>query len=529
MNINSNHCNLAFDREINSCRDRLRADLFEACGYSAQVLTDRLMQRLVEISLQPYTSVVSALCKTTSNCFPTPGTKINCSRAFIEMESGGITITSKQWLANQLDFFLHWGFCLLAILAVKKASKNNLPAVLVFGVGEESLFKDGNDEQFVNYCRLGPIEPLRNGKRFLVESTSKNVSSCNLDFAYSRKPLIDLLREARLGFWGRFQLLVNHLILFFAYVSAAFRLPQLSLLGKDFAYSSISFELDERGLIESIVLTCSSFTSQPLWLRELHRSKTHMIWYSQNWKPISYVAGKLDSDLPNLRWIRVDTHWVWTHAFAEYLRTLGHSGRIEIVGPIMLYMPELSVPATDAIKVVIFDVPAVDDKVLLRLCGELTNYFHPEKLHAFTDNIISLKSELEKIFGLPVFLCLKRKRGYHTNYNRAYFDYLEKLGALGSISLASHTENLYSLISSAHLVIVYPYTSPAYVAEFLGVPCIFYDPTGSIAQHDFCDNRSMVNFANGPQSLLGAAVAALSRVFPRSQSDSGNNAITSMA
>lgn len=492
----------------------LQAKVFDVCGYSSAVLTDRLMQRLVEISRGPYALAVSVLCKTTSNCFPNPGTQVNCNRAFMEIGSGRITVTPKQFLANQFDFCIHWAFCLMSIFLVKKA-QNSLPAVLVFGVGEESLFVDKNDEQFVNYCRLGPIDPLRKAKRFLVQSASKNLSSCQLEFSYSRNPLIDLLRGAKMGFWGRIQLVVKHLILFFAYQFAVFRLPQISLLGRDFAYSGIAFELDRLALIESIVLTTSYYTSQPLWMRALHGSKVHMVWYSQNVKPVFYSSDNLESDDPPLRWIRVDTHWVWTHAFAEYLRTLGHRHSIEVVGPIVWYMPEINVPSTNVIKVAVFDIPAVDDSVLLKHCGEVTNYYHPENVRAFIDDIIALKSELVKIFNLPVFFCLKMKRGYHANYNRAYFDYLEKLGALGSISLENHTGNLYSLITQSHLVIAYPFTSPAYVAEFLNVPCIYYDPTESLIRHDYCDNKSLVNFANCPQDLFNAAISALGKVFPR--------------
>lgn len=515
MNINSNHSNLAFNREIDNCRDWLLAKMFDACGYSSGVLLDRLMQRLAEIGHYPYALAVSILCKTSGNCFPLHGTKINCGRALMEMGSGRVTITPKQWLSNQLDFFLHWAFCLIVILAIKKTSENNLPAVLVFGVGEDALFKDGNDEQFINYCRLGPIAPLRNGKRFFIQSTSKKVFSTQSDFTYSRNPLISLLRETRLGFFGRFQLLVNHLILFFAYMFAVFRLPQLSLLGKDFAYSSISFELDKRKLIESIILTCSGYTNQPLWVRELRRSKVHMVWYAQNWRPLAYSADKVVADLPQLRWIRVDTHWVWTRAFAEYLKGLGHDKTIEVVGPIVWYLPEISAPVRDTIEIVIFDTPACTDEVALRYGGDIINYYHPDNLYAFIQNVTSLKLKLaiEEVFHLPVFFRLKTKRGYNSIYDRGYFDHLEKLSSLGTFALEHPSTNIYSLISGSHLVIAYPFSTTGYIAEALNVPVIYYDPTGTVLRQDFGDSQSLINFADSPEELLNVAISALSKVF----------------
>lgn len=512
MSINNNHNNLAFDREINNSRAWLKTKIFDACGYSSEVLLDRLTQRLVEISLYPYSLAVSILCKTTSNCFPAPGTQINCGRAFIEIGSGRITVAPKQWLVNQLGFFLHWAFCLLAILSVKKNNGESQPAVLVFEVGDSNLFAGGSDKQFVAYCRRGPIEPLCNGERLIVQSALKKATSSQLDFSYARNPLIHLLREARMGFWGRLRLVGKHLALLFCYMVAATRLPQLSLLGRDFAYSSISFELDRLGLIEAIVLTISSYASQPLWVRELRSAKVHMVWYAQNFKPIVYAADKLESDIPNLRWIRVDTHWVWTHAFAEYLKGLGQDNAIEVVGPIIWYLPEINTPAKNVIEIVIFDISPFNNEVALG-GGEITNYNHPDNLFSFIQDIISLKSKIEKTFHLPVSFRLKTKRGYNAIYDRAYFDYIEKLNSLGAISLEHHSTNIYSLISGSHLVIVYPFTSPAYIAEALGVPSIYYDPTKSIVGQNFGDSQSLINFADSPEELFNVAISALSKVF----------------
>ena len=515
MRINSNHSNLAFDREIDNARAWLQARIFDACGYPSGVLCDRLMQRLVQISRYPYALAVSVLCKAGGNCFPVPvpGAQIDCGRASMEMGSGKITVTARQLLANQRDFFLRWAYCLSAIVFVKKAGKNDhRPAVLVSGIGEESLFIDKDDLRFVNYCRSGPIVPLRDGKRFLVQSASRHASSCPSDFNYCRSPLIELLREAQLGFSGRLRLAVSHLILFFAYVSAVFRLRQLSLLGGDFAYCSIATELDRRGLIESIVVTISSIASQPLWARNLQRANVHMAWYAQNFKPIVHSADGLESDIPTLRWMRVDTHWVWTHALARYLRSLGQDKAIEVVGPILWYLPEMSTPAKSAIEILVLDNSPFDDETALRN-GEIVNYNHPDNLFSFVRDVTALKPELEKTFRLRVSFRWKTARGYRPGYDKAYFDHLEALNSRGSISLEHYSANMYSLISSSHLVIVYPFSSPAYVADFLHVPSIYYDPTNSVSRHDFGDAPSLISFANTPDKLLSAAISALTGVF----------------
>jgi polysaccharide biosynthesis PFTS motif protein len=316
-------------------------------------------------------------------------------------------------------------------------------------------------------------------------------------------------------------LLAHHLLIFFAYVSSASRLPLLCLLGKDFAYSSISFALDRRGLIESIVLTVANHPAQALWMRALRRAKVHMIWYSQAAKQIVYASDNLDSAVPNYRWIRVDTHWVWTHAFAEYLGVLCHDKTIEVVGPIVWYLPKIKSPAKDTIEIVVFDVSPYSDEIALAY-GEIPNYYHPNNLFSFVQDVISLRCALEKTFHLPVSFRLKTKRGYNAAYDKAYFDYLEKMDSQGSVSLEHHSANIYALISGSHLVIAYPFTSPPYIAEFLKVPSIYYDPTKSIVRDDFGDSPSLISFANTPESLLDAAVSALSGVFSKEAKATGN-------
>lgn len=513
MNLNSNHSNLAFNREIENCRKWLQTRIIDASGYSSEALLDRLVQRITEIGHYPYALAVSILCKKSGNCFPVHGTKLDCNRLFLEMGSGRVTIGPKQWLSNQLDFFLHWAFCLIAILAIRKSSGNSLPAVLVFGVGEDALFKDGNDEQFIDYCRSGPIAPLRDGKRFFIQSSSKNVSSSNPRVTYSRSPLIGLLRDTKLGVRGRLRLLVKHLILCFEYARAIFRFPQLSLIGMDFAYSRISSELDTRKLIDSIVLTCSGYTRQPLWIRVLRQSKVHMVWYAQNWRPLAYSADQVVADLPQLRWIRVDTHWVWTHAFGDYLKRLGHDKAIEVVGPIVWYLPETTTPASDAIEIAIFDTPACPDETALRYGGDIINYYHPNNLNAFIKDITSLKRAIEEVFHLPVLFRLKTKRGYNPLYDRGYFDHLESLNSLGTLTLAHPSTNIYSLITGSSLVICYPFSTTAYVAEALNAPVIYYDPTGTVLRQDFADSPSSIKFANSPEDLLNSVIAELRKIF----------------
>jgi polysaccharide biosynthesis PFTS motif protein len=72
---------------------------------------------------------------------------------------------------------------------------------------------------------------------------------------------------------------------------------------------------------------------------------------------------------------------------------------------------------------------------------------------------------------------------------------------------------MYSLITKSHLVIVYPFSSPAYVADSVGVPTIYYDPTGSIVRCDFSDPPSLIQFANTRKKLHELSLKVLGLGF----------------
>jgi len=510
--LNNNHSNNAFQKELQYCKQWLATRIQDTLGFSRDVVIDRLLQRVTELAIKPYVSTIVACCNHGAMKLPVKGRIMNCDRVMFKLGSGKIYLTPKQWLVNQIEFVGHWMFCLFSILNVKNIRDNEQPVVLVYGIGDETIFSGNNDSQFVEYCRSGPIEPLNKGRNYFIETSSKCISTADPEFKYCTRPLINLLRNSRLGIVARLRLLVSHFWLLFTYLHETIKFPQLSLIGKDIAYCRISSVLDKRCQIDSIVLTCSQYLRQPIWLRSLANAEVHMIWYAQSWKPTIYASDKIESDVPSLQWIRVDTHWVWTNAFSDYLKSLGISEKVEVVGPIVWYLPKLKKPTDTGIQIAIFDVSPFSNDVALEF-GQVTNYHHPDNLFAFINDILYARERIQKSLNIPIKLLLKTKRGYKSVYDKMYFDYLDKLSASGEITLMDPGENMYSLISSSHLVFAYPFTSPAYIADSLKVPSIIYDPTNEIVRHDYGDSESLINFAGGREALISVAISLLDRNY----------------
>jgi hypothetical protein len=511
MTINANHCNLAFDGEIERCKALLEPRVAAVAGYPRAVIVDRLVQRVVDITRMPYTVATSVLYQAGSNSLPAAGTRLDCGRASFEIGSGKIRQSPLQWLTNQLEFLLHWAYCLLAMLMLKPG-RGEAPTTLVFGVGEESILQDGSDAQFAQYCRAGPIAPLRDARRLLIQTEAQGAVGDSSGLVYARKPMIALMQTAKLGVRGRAGLAASHVGVLFAYMRAVLSMPELGLIGRDFAYVAMAQMLDQRRQMDAIVLTCSSFTAQPLWVRNFSHTPVHMIWYAQNWKPFVFLDDEVESDIPFLRWIRVDTHWAWTEAFAAYLQAVTGSKALA-VGPIVWSLPQQSAPPEKTLDIAVFDVSPYADEVAFAY-GEIPNYNHPDNVRSFIRDVVWLKAEMEAELQKPVRLRVKTKRGYKAAYDRGYFDALDWLAGDGVIVLEHHTANIYKLISECHLVIVYPFSSPAYVADFLKVPAIYYDPVGAIRAQNFGGEQSGIRFAAGREALLDTAQTALDHTEP---------------
>jgi polysaccharide biosynthesis PFTS motif protein len=68
--------------------------------------------------------------------------------------------------------------------------------------------------------------------------------------------------------------------------------------------------------------------------------------------------------------------------------------------------------------------------------------------------------------------------------------------------------NMYALLANSDLVIVVPYSSPAYVASSRGAHAVYFDPTKTLMPA--FQPAPLVTFASGRAELLRVALDAVS-------------------
>jgi hypothetical protein len=161
MTINTNHSNIQFEKELLNVKHWLSNKVSGICGFSSETVHSRLIQYIVAVTLPVYAKKVYALNEHKVGSFPVKGTVLDVGVGTIELGTGCISIDKRQWLRGLSGFLVYWGAFFLAIIIVKKSPSEHDKAVLVYGVGDGIININNSDEQFVNYCKLGPLHTIR--------------------------------------------------------------------------------------------------------------------------------------------------------------------------------------------------------------------------------------------------------------------------------------------------------------------------------------------------------------------------------
>lgn len=493
------HAYVAFDAHIAKAERWLTPQLHSVLGCDVGTVGHRLVQRLIELTLGPFVTQLARHVRQNEPFLHPEGACLNLNGITIDTQSGKVTLTALMLMRACIDFGAHWLHALYSILCIGTAAPRG-KATMVFGVGAESLFYGDDDQRFAEYCAKGPIEPLTSASRLIVQDVTRKGSSSDARLTYARYPFAQLAREINMPWLDRIFLLGRHLTIPARYVWGIVRCRHLALLSRDFALAPLMASLDRTGKIEAVVFTNSNYSIQPLWARAPRTYTTHMVWYSQNVIPFVMKSDDFAADLPNYRYMQVDTHWVWTEGFRRYLvERGGRLQRTEVVGPVVWYLPgPLLKHVTGSFNVAVFDVTPIGDTYAESI-GLLWNYYSPSTATGFLKGVIEAATKLRKLEGVECKVNLKHKRHYSHTHDKGYIELVESLVRKGEIELTLFNANIYGFIAESDLVVSIPNSSAAYIASALGVPCIYFDPTEEMAPN--FEPAQGVSFASGSDAL----------------------------
>lgn len=500
--LSSSDCYDSFNRRIDATDSWIASSELRFCKYSPEAVGRRFRQRCTELALPSFVLECANQFEQSGE-LPKASEEIDCNGLRLKAD-GRVVISPRLLFSLLFEFAGHWIHAFLAILLSARlyAKRSQSPITLVYGVGFESLVTAEGDTRFLNYCRRGPIVPLAAAERLAVQSVHTVLSNEGERVRYSRYPLFSALFWRGLDPLEILRVLGDHIFCLASFLFLVLRCPGAIILGRDAAYHSTATALNRFETIGSVVLTNSNYSAQPLWMWALpsRRYALHMVWYSQNSRPIIYTDDRCDAALPNFRFMLLDEVWVWTDSFRDFLLAQGCKATYHVVGPILWYFPESPAVANQPgdFRIAVFDVTPVNAATESRL-GLIRNYYSEENSIRFIRDLIDVSDLVGRESGRKIRVILKHKRSHASIHATGYVDLIGELADAGRIVLMSPTMNLYELIDSCDVVVAAPFSSPVYVAVVRGKAAAWYDPTTSLVPRE--DEGPDIRFIGGSAAL----------------------------
>jgi hypothetical protein len=519
IHFDSKNAYNAFNKTLLKTEDWLRPRVFSVLRVSPKIVNSRLLQIISRILEADYLEVCSKrLNQGNKNIIP-ESEVLKLSGLLLVTETGKISISSGLWIKNILKFLFFWLKFTAAILRGffgNKVSPTNV--TIVEGVPIQWILQGNDDSAFFDFCRKGPVKALSNAKSLWIEPTSRvKLKRKHEDFQYTFSAILELIAHSKLGSVKRLNLFFTYLYLPGKCLYIFFKFPLLVLLAKDAAeFPSIQILIEHSILKEWV--QHSGGLSQPLWMRHFSSRKfeprltTHMYHYSQNSRPFFYKGDSINECvLPTWIHTSVNVHWVWTKGYQEFWSSLNPESKIHVVGPILGYLPRGKLRRkNDYVRVGIFDVdPRADTITRKNLCDPI---YTADGMIRFVADIVNVAKCAAEDTQLNIDLCLKGKVKSPASLSQTspkYITYLQQQVESKSISLLDRKTNLWTMIDSCDCIIAVPYTSPAYVADHLGVDAIFYDPTEDI--RPTYEKTNNVSFCSGEEELYRKLVTLFKR------------------
>jgi polysaccharide biosynthesis PFTS motif protein len=219
---------------------------------------------------------------------------------------------------------------------------------------------------------------------------------------------------------------------------------------------------------EVLITTQSQLLASPLVFKSKLKASRVMYWYSNNSMQISKKTS-LNLDYSYLSQPAISEHFVWTSTWGKFLEENNEDAVITVIGPILFknlskYVNGDKKKRSETKKILIFDVTP-------KMNAGLDSIYSEKEMTQFVSDIAVATNAMYPNASIK----LKPKREYTSDDSISYCDFLEAQSS--RIQILKWDSDIGNEISKSDLVICVPYSSPALIAKYLGIPTIFYTPS----------------------------------------------------
>jgi len=170
---------------------------------------------------------------------------------------------------------------------------------------------------------------------------------------------------------------------------------------------------------------------------------------------------------------------VWNETHAEFIRNLiTYPSDVEVVGPIGYEDNSMALPKINKLSVLAFAIDPLKYSFTIPSLATPQWYSLDYKVRVdFYKDIQEICSEL----GVDLFF--KRKRNSHL-VHEGYWDFIKAFVKNDNVVEIDPGISAFRLCKQFDVVLSFPFTSTAVIADYYGKESIYYDPTGKIEKND---------------------------------------------
>lgn len=460
---------------------------------------ERLAQILQYVGFYPYCSYRTAGAGAGR-------TFLECGGLRYNLVTGSVRVSWRLRAVRLIEGFRGWLFLCRSALRPGQRTQPVAWNVLL-GMTPDSILHEDSDSRFIKFCAEGPITPLQDTARLLVQVSG--IQLLNPGLRYAQAPLHSIFSHMPLNVWRRLLTCAAGLLRLLIAACTALGHGQRTLLAREYVEGALVAALDRAGALGSVLFTNSAYGEQPLWMRNApsRRFKVHEIHYSQNTQPMSRKDTGPAREFPGFRHVRADVHWVWTEGYARRMQLAYPGCEAHAVGPIMWYLKGHNAEASSgAQRIIVFDV-VPPHKEWVRRLGIAPSYYSVDRMLAFIEGIIRVRNRVADRTGKFLEIRIKHKRLPAPEvHDDRYLDAVENhLEAENGFKMLAPQTNLLEYLKEGDIAVAIPYTTAAYLACLTGGSAVYFDPDGTLLpEYEPLDRLS---FASSESELFDRMLA----------------------
>jgi polysaccharide biosynthesis PFTS motif protein len=196
-----------------------------------------------------------------------------------------------------------------------------------------------------------------------------------------------------------------------------------------------------------------------------------MFWYSANNNLVYSKHEQMVNVSDNYLSLKyIDKHLVWNESEKLSLSKITAKS-VFSVGSLLFYpqpdLTEILPHKKTGVNVLIFDIPPKSE-------GSDQQFINEQRAIATILDILNSTELLGQKYKIKLNVSIKSKKKHNLLDRSAYTKFLRHQRRSGRIEIKKDVTNLYQIISKADVVICFPWTSPALIAQELRIKVLYY-------------------------------------------------------